>query len=161
MWNAMHRIFINKDLCTGCKSCVLACMLKHNKDYDMYTLDLENIDNDSRGHIELDSRHNNPVPILCRHCDEPECVLACMSGAMHQDSESGIVSYDEEKCGSCYMCVMSCPYGLLKPDDRSKQNILKCDLCKDEEYPRCVANCPSGAIELQKEENDELCSVRG
>ncbi|WP_202595969.1 4Fe-4S binding protein, partial [Clostridioides difficile] len=25
----MHRIFINKDLCTGCKSCVLACMLKH------------------------------------------------------------------------------------------------------------------------------------
>lgn len=39
-------------------------MLKHNKDYDMYTLDLENIDNDSRGHIELDSRHNNPVPIL-------------------------------------------------------------------------------------------------
>ncbi|WP_165482407.1 4Fe-4S binding protein, partial [Clostridioides difficile] len=22
----MHRIFINKDLCTGCKSCVLACM---------------------------------------------------------------------------------------------------------------------------------------
>ncbi|EQH58964.1 4Fe-4S dicluster domain-containing protein, partial [Clostridioides difficile] len=104
---------------------------------------------------------NNPVPILCRHCDEPECVLACMSGAMHKDSESGIVSYDEEKCGSCYMCVMSCPYGLLKPDDRSKQNILKCDLCKDEEYPRCVANCPSGAIELQKEENDELCSVRG
>ncbi|MGG7060772.1 4Fe-4S binding protein, partial [Clostridium tertium] len=23
----MHRILINKELCTGCKNCVLACML--------------------------------------------------------------------------------------------------------------------------------------
>ena len=50
------------------------------------------------------------------------------------------------------MCVMSCPYGVLKVDDRTKQSILKCDLCRDEECPKCVANCPTGAIELQKEE---------
>ncbi|MBO3443785.1 4Fe-4S dicluster domain-containing protein [Clostridium sp. CCUG 7971] len=146
----MHRILINKELCSGCKNCVLACMLKHNKDSDIYTLDLENIDNDSMVHIELD-KENRPVPIICRHCDEPECVLTCMSGAMVKDKESGIVSYDEKKCGSCYMCVMACPYGVLKPDDRTKQIILKCDLCKDEETPRCVANCPTGAIEIQEE----------
>lgn len=149
----MHRILINKDLCTGCKNCVLACMLKHDSDNNIYTLDLENIDNDSRGHIELD-KDNKPVPIICRHCDDPECMLTCMSGAMYKEKDSGIVLYDEKKCGSCYMCVMSCPYGVLKPDDRNKQVILKCDLCKDEEYPRCVANCPSGAIELQKEDYD-------
>lgn len=146
----MYRISINKELCSGCKNCVLACMLKHNKDSNIYTLDLENIDNDSMGHIELD-KENRPVPIICRHCDEPECVLTCMSGAMVKDKESGIVSYDKKKCGSCYMCVMACPYGVLKPDDRTKQIILKCDLCKDEETPRCVANCPTGAIEIQEE----------
>lgn len=120
MWNVMYRIFINKDLCIGCKSCVLVCMLKYNKDYDMYIFDLENIDNDSRGYIELDSKYNNLVLIFCRYCDEFECVLVCMSGVMYKDSESGIVLYDEEKCGLCYMCVMFCLYGLLKLDDRSK-----------------------------------------
>ncbi|MFQ7120559.1 MAG: 4Fe-4S binding protein, partial [Intestinibacter sp.] len=59
---------------------------------------------------------------------------------------------DKEKCGSCYMCVMSCPYGILKPDDRTKQDIIKCDLCQGEEIPLCVYNCPSGALELQKED---------
>ncbi|MDU2196871.1 MAG: 4Fe-4S dicluster domain-containing protein [Peptostreptococcaceae bacterium] len=143
----MHRILINKELCMGCKSCVLACMLKHSKAKNMYLLDLESIDAESMGHIELD-KDNNPVPILCRHCEEPECVLTCMSGAMTKDRETGVVLYDNQKCGSCYMCVMSCPYGILKVDDRTKQNILKCDLCKDEECPKCVANCPTGAIEL-------------
>ena len=50
------------------------------------------------------------------------------------------------------MCVMSCPYGILKPDDRTKQDIIKCDLCKEEDIPLCVYNCPSGALELQSEE---------
>lgn len=147
----MHRILIDKDLCEGCKSCVLACMLRNSDADSMYTLDLNSIDTESRNHIELD-KNNHPVPIFCRHCDEPECVMTCMSGAMSKDDESGIVSYDENKCGSCYMCVMSCPYGLLKVDDRSKQKILKCDLCKNEEIPKCVAMCPTGAIKLQKED---------
>ena len=150
----MHRIIINKELCTGCKSCVLACMLKHSEKSNMYTLNLDDIDNDSRGHIELD-KDNKPVPIICRHCDEPECVLTCMSGAMVKDEKTGIVSYDEKKCGSCYMCIMSCPYGVLKVDDKTKQVLLKCDLCINEENPKCVANCPTGALELQKGES--LC----
>lgn len=150
----MHRIIINKELCTGCKSCVLACMLKYSENSNMYTLNLDDIDNDSRGHIELD-KDNKPVPIICRHCDEPECVLTCMSGAMVKDKKTGIVSYDEKKCGSCYMCIMSCPYGVLKVDDKTKQVVLKCDLCINEENPKCVANCPTGALELQKGES--LC----
>ena len=147
----MFRILIDKDLCEGCRSCVLACMLRQSNADNMYTLDLNSIDTDGRCHIEL-NKDNHPVPIFCRHCDEPECVMTCMSGAMTKDKESGIVSYDESKCGSCYMCVMSCPYGLLKVDERSKQKILKCDLCKDEEIPKCVSMCPTGAIRVQKEE---------
>lgn len=147
----MHRILIDKNLCEGCRSCVLACMLRNSDAENMYTLNLESIDTEGRSHIELD-KNNKPVPIFCRHCDEPECVMTCMSGAMTKDNETGIVSYDQSKCGSCYMCVMSCPYGLLKVDDRTKQKILKCDLCKGEEYPKCVAMCPTGAIKLQEED---------
>ncbi|MEF9991818.1 MAG: 4Fe-4S dicluster domain-containing protein [Paraclostridium sp.] len=153
----MHRILINKELCSGCKSCVLACMVRHDENENIYTLDLENLNNDSRNHIEIDKK-SNPVPIVCRHCDTPECVLTCMSGAMSKDKESGIVSYNKEKCGVCYMCVMACPYGLLKPDDTTKQTILKCDMCESIGYPKCVANCPTGAIMLQEEVTHEVCS---
>ena len=44
--------------------------------------------------------------------------FTCMSGAMTKDENLGIVSYDENKCASCFMCVMSCPYGVLKPDKK-------------------------------------------
>ena len=36
----MHRILIDKDLCEGCKTCVLACMLRNSNKDDIYTLDL-------------------------------------------------------------------------------------------------------------------------
>ena len=34
----------------------------------------------------------------------------------------------------------------------TKQDIIKCDLCQGAEIPLCVYNCPSGALELQKED---------
>lgn len=159
----MRRIIINKELCTGCKSCMVACMTrscteKHKFDSfidvnkDKYFINLQSTDTECRNHVEKDIT-GHPVPLTCRHCDEPECVYTCMSGAMTKDPETGIVSYNKEKCGSCYMCVMNCPYGILKPDDRTKKEIIKCDLCKDEEIPLCVYNCPSGALQLQKEED--------
>ena len=70
-------------------------------------------------------------PIFCRHCDEPECVISCMSGALTKNPEDGHVYYDREKCGSCFMCVMNCPYGGSEPDDATKSIVIKCDFCKD------------------------------
>ena len=134
----MKRIKIDRDKCVGCLTCTTACIVSHDAE-------------DTRSRITIDS-NGKYAPIFCRHCDEHECVITCMSGAMSKDEKTGIVSYDEDKCGSCFMCVMSCPYGLLKADDRTKSKILKCDLCKDEETPRCVKMCPTGAIKIQKED---------
>ena len=37
------------------------------------------------------------------------------------------------------MCVMNCPYGVLKPDDATKSVVIKCDFCKDlGGEPSCV-----------------------
>jgi carbon-monoxide dehydrogenase iron sulfur subunit len=126
-------------------------MIEHNeKGNSIFDLDLEDGRNESRSYIAMDSR-GKYSPIFCRNCDEPECVTACMSGAMTKDPSTGVVRYDEERCASCFMCVMSCPYGVLKADDTSKKVVLKCDLCGGREIPRCVENCPSGAITLAKE----------
>lgn len=146
----MKRIMINKDLCSACLNCYMACMAEHNeKGKSIFDVDLENVENEGRNYITLD-KEGKPVPIFCRHCDEPECVSTCMSGAMTKDKESGIVSYNEEKCASCFMCVMSCPYGVLKPDTKTKKVVVKCDLCNGREIPRCVENCPTGAIYLEE-----------
>lgn len=146
----MKRIMINKDLCAGCLNCTLACMSEHNsKSKSMYDLDLNDNSNESRSYIVLDSSEK-PVPIFCRHCDEPECVIACMSGAMTKDSATGIVSYNKDRCAACFMCVMSCPYGVLKADSKDKRVIIKCDMCGGRETPRCVECCPTGAIYLME-----------
>lgn len=146
----MRRIMINKELCEGCLNCVLACMAEHNlEDKSIVKLDLENTESESRNHIEIDM-YGKKAPIFCRHCDNPECVNTCTTGAMTKDLETGIVSYNEDKCASCFMCVMSCPYGVLKPSNNDKKVIIKCDLCSERETPRCVENCPTGAIYIEE-----------
>ena len=147
----MKRIMIDIDKCDGCKNCAVACMQSHRQDDgNVYTLNLTNPENESRNLILLNEA-GKYVPLFCRHCDEPECVMSCMSGALTKDTESGHVFYDEEKCGSCFMCVMNCPYGVLKPDKVKGSKVIKCDFCKDdEEGPNCVRMCPTKAIYVEE-----------
>ena len=112
----MKRILIEYEKCDGCKNCSAACMQAHRKGTGtIYDLDLTDPENESRNRILKDAK-GQYRPLFCRHCDDPECVKSCMSGALHKDPESGHVLYDETRCGSCFMCVMNCPFGVLKPD---------------------------------------------
>lgn len=62
-------------------------------------------------------------------------------------SENGLVSYDETKWGSCFMCVMNCPFGVLKADTATRTKVVKCDFClQDGAEPNCVKACPKQAI---------------
>ena len=47
-----------------------------------------------------------------------------MTGAMHKNPETGFVEYDKDHCASCYMCIMSCPYGILKYDSIHHKEIM-------------------------------------
>ena len=71
----MRRIMINASLCDGCKNCTVACMQAHrDTPGTVYDLDLTDIHNESRNHIEK-MPDGSYRPIFCRHCDLPECVL--------------------------------------------------------------------------------------
>ncbi len=143
----MKRIFIDANKCDGCLNCNIACMNAHRKEQGtVYDMDLSDLDNETRNFIQLDS-DGNYKPIFCRHCNVPECAGSCMSGALNKNMENGLVEYDANKCGSCFMCVMNCPYGVLKPDYKTKTKVIKCDFCKDKnEKPSCVDACPKEAI---------------
>jgi carbon-monoxide dehydrogenase iron sulfur subunit len=104
---------------------------------------------DSRNRVVID-RFNKPAPIFCRHCKFPECVYTCMTGAMTKHRETGFVLHDHRRCAKCGMCIMACPYGVLKPD-RISGDIMKCDMCgMRPEGPFCVEKCPMGAIETKE-----------
>ena len=146
----MRRIIVEYEKCDGCKNCSVACMQAHRKTPGtVYDLDLTNPENESRNFI-YQAADGTYRPIFC-HCDEPECVLSCMSGALKKDPDSGLVTYDENRCGSCFMCVMNCPFGVLKPDRVTKTKVIKCDFCaRDGGEPNCVKSCPKGAIHVEE-----------
>lgn len=137
----MKRIKIDRSKCVGCLTCTTACIVSHNSE-------------DTRSRIVIDSQ-GKYAPIFCRHCDNPECTFTCMTGAMKKDKETGLVLYDKSRCASCYMCVMACPYGVLKVEQRQKKEIMKCDMCTStkEGKPNCVDKCPMGAITLEEVQN--------
>ena len=156
----MKRIFIDPAKCDGCKSCTLACMASHQ---DMtprrgtleelrqvlYTLDLTAPTVQSRNRIVSDGK-GGYSPLFCRHCDVPDCAGACMSGALQKNLETGLVEYSADKCAACYMCVMSCRYGVpaVTPD---RERMIKCDFCQHlEEGPACVRSWPKKAIEVRE-----------
>ncbi|MDR1252614.1 MAG: 4Fe-4S dicluster domain-containing protein [Treponema sp.] len=147
----MKRIFIEQEKCDGCKNCTIACMQAHRATPGtLYDLDLLDPANEARHAIVADGK-GGYFPIFCRHCSVPDCVGACMSGALCKDPETGHVQYDEKRCGVCFMCVMSCPYGNVKPDKVARKKILKCDFCKDDpEGPNCVRSCPKKAIHIEE-----------
>ncbi len=85
------------------------------------------------------------VAVQCRHCPEPPCAYACLTGAMQQDPLTGEVTLDPDRCIGCWTCILVCPYGAIRRDQQ--RNIaVKCDLCPHLEVPACVANCPNEAL---------------
>ena len=156
----MKRIIIDQDKCDGCKNCSVACMQAHREMKPdcksggilgtFYDLDFLDPKNEAR-HAIVANNKGGYIPVFCRHCAVPDCVNACMSGALKKDSASGHIQYDEKRCGKCFMCVMSCPYGNIKPDKASRTKIVKCDFCRgDNEEPNCVKSCPKKAIHVEE-----------
>ena len=139
-----HKVFAITSLCTGCRTCEIVCAVTHS---DSKTLISALFESPSpRYRIEVQYGSEVVMPLNCRHCDEPDCLFACKAGAVNKDSESGQVRVDLDKCVGCWMCVMVCPFGAVKPDmERCKAT--KCDLCEGRsEGPACVAACPTGAL---------------
>ena len=131
----MKRIAIDRSKCIGCLTCVSACITAHE-------------DPDSRNRVVIDSL-NKAAPVFCRHCSQPECVYTCMTGAMTLDDATGFSAHNEKQCVQCGMCIMACPYGVLKQDRLGSGRIMKCDMCGFRpQGAACVEKCPMGAITL-------------
>jgi len=144
----MKKLYFDINKCTACRTCEIVCCVGHSLSKDLFK-DIQN-KTISFPRIKIASVKAKNYPVACRQCDEPKCVVACMSAALKKDEKTGEVLHDKDKCVGCWMCVMVCPYGAVHSGVKEKIAI-KCDLCADVGEPRCVKACPVKAIIWQEE----------
>jgi molybdopterin-containing oxidoreductase family iron-sulfur binding subunit len=150
-----YAMVIDIGKCVGCNACTVACKIDNATGFDV----------DYGRVLELEVGQFPDVskvylPILCMHCDDPECLKVCPTGATFK-TEGGVVLIDKDKCMGCRYCVVACPYmarffyddsrrpSELPRMDRENQRIgtvEKCDFCIDRimegQNPACVDACP-------------------
>ena len=148
----MRRVYIKEPVCMGCHLCEVYCQAEHSQSKDLIkAFNRESPQPLSR--VWVEERKPVALSVRCCHCSEPSCVYACLTGALHKDPSTGIVTVDEEKCTGCWTCILVCPFGAIRQDGQ-RGKIAKCDLCQGEELPACVANCPNEAL-IYAEVKDE------
>ena len=83
------------------------------------------------------------LTVSCQHCENPECVHVCPTGASHK-LEDGTVQIDKSKCIGCQFCAMACPYNVRYLNEEEGV-VEKCTLCEQKiaqgELPQCVSQC--------------------
>ena len=146
---------IDLDRCTRCNECVKACVDAHD---------------DGRTRLYLDGpRFENKylIPVTCRKCLDPVCMIGCPVGAINRGSNGEIQIADH--CIGCSKCADQCPYGSIQMDllDPAQQISLDlqelmgpgyslrsvqekavvCDQCSSTPtgQPSCVYACPHEA----------------
>ena len=147
--DADNVLVIDSDLCIGCDNCEKACAATHG------------------GYSRLDRKGGKSfasvqVPISCRHCENPLCMLDCPPDALVRRPDGEVVI--KESCIGCGNCASNCPYGVIQMVHEHKSRLAsflslfgwkteegpakaaKCDLCESlKSGPACVRSCPTGA----------------
>lgn len=146
--------YINTEYCTQCKACVVACKDKNDLEVDVnYRRVYEFSEGDyvTRGETIIPNVQTFFVSMACNHCEEPTCIKACPTKAMHKRKEDGVVVVDDKKCIGCKYCMWNCPYGAPQYN-KDQGKMTKCDTCIDlreqGEQPACVGSCPMRALDF-------------
>ena len=140
------RLVITPHLCTGCRTCELACSFTHGRDGKI---------GQSRIFPLPGGFPDLHVPVNCLQCEDPACVKACLLGAISFNEKTGAYEINQEICIHCLACVAACPFGCSLVDTQLDL-VVKCDLCGGD--PVCAHFCPSKALtyrQMQSNLTDE------
>ncbi|MFH2129892.1 MAG: menaquinone reductase iron-sulfur cluster-binding subunit QrcC [bacterium] len=113
-------MLIDLDRCTGCGSCMVACMSENNIPFRKDETDkLTSITwicvFKLSNHKPFPETEICFLPMPCMHCEGKEtghtpCVSVCPVTATDYDSSTGIVSQIYSRCFGCRYCMVACPY---------------------------------------------------
>jgi Fe-S-cluster-containing dehydrogenase component len=175
----------------GCRVCIDACHSIHNvPDFGnpkddvkwIWTAPFKAACPDQENNLFKNKIQDEPVVLLCNHCDNPPCVRVCPTKATFK-REDGIVMMDYHRCIGCRYCMAACPYGsrsfnwrdprpFIKesnPDypTRTRGVVEKCNFCEERLAqglsPACVEVCPEKALVFGdlEDPNSEIRALLG
>ena len=133
----MYRFSVNPSLCTGCRTCELACAFTHTQ-------------NQKPGRSMIYPISHAPdkyVPVTCLQCDDAACIKSCLFDALKRNEATGAIDLDRDICVNCEACVAACPFGCALIDEVHNE-VIKCDLCGGS--PACARFCPTKALDYKK-----------
>ena len=157
-------LVIDLDICVGCHACAVACKEWNTGGHPAPLTDLNPYGKGVDG-VWLNRVHSYEAgdgecgrtvhfPRSCLHCETPDCVTVCPTGASYKREEDGIVLVNADTCIGCKLCSWACPYG-AREFDEDDGVMKKCTLCIDRIYnetlpeaeriPVCVSTCPVSA----------------
>ena len=160
--------------CKGCRGCEFDCAEAHGLPEPVKTVP-EVRKTDVTRNTVINTFHTSKGTVYikrqCMQCNEPACVAACLTRAMHK-TVMGPVTWDGNKCMGCRYCMVSCPWDMPKFEYHSANpKIQKCDMCfgrlKTGEPPACAFNCPNDALlygkrrDLIREARRRICENPG
>ncbi|KJS49395.1 4Fe-4S dicluster domain-containing protein [Desulfosporosinus sp. BICA1-9] len=148
----VQKLFFISKHCDGCQACEVACLEKHSQSQSIFMTKMEQPSPQPR--IKVKRSGNQYWATVCQHCNEAMCVGTCMTGAL-QYSATGEVFHNAKQCVGCWMCIMACPFGAIATLNEAKK-ASKCDLCKGEKTPPCVASCSRQALLYGTPEDYEM-----
>lgn len=143
----MGKVYAVEANCINCHLCEYYCRLAHSDYEDLVAMYHAPAGEVAPARVRVQEKAPHSFAVQCRHCEEPECVRACISGAMTKNPVSGIVSCELNKCVGCLSCVLACPNNGVYPGMiGGSKKAIKCDLCQHREGPACVEHCPNRAL---------------
>jgi anaerobic carbon-monoxide dehydrogenase iron sulfur subunit len=131
--------FVPKN-CVACKSCELACALRHSASGDINTAMCEYPRPLSR--LTIGYKDGKLHLTRCLHCKRPKCIEVCEANAITKNDD-GVVTINDERCTGCFECVDACPFGAIQT---RAHEAVKCDLCNGAQELSCVLACKCGAL---------------
>lgn len=134
---------LDQSRCIGCHACTTACKSENDVPVGVSRTYVKSVD------IGVFPQVRRAFQVTrCNQCDNPPCVTACPTGAMHR-RDDGIVDFDKRLCIGCKACIAACPYDAIfvNPEDHAAE---KCNFCAQRLdiglEPACVVVCPTEAI---------------
>lgn len=101
----MRRICCNEEVCIGCRICVVWCQVEHSRSKNIIKSFLYEKER-AIPRVLVEERGPVSFALQCRHCEEPDCVYACISGALYKKRE--VVVHDARRMRTAVEDVYAC-----------------------------------------------------